>query len=201
MDHKNFTTKKSFNKQQLRWINFWINLIARPTLTHDYLKNFAERISTLCVRETAYRGPVGMMRKARWMVRRKVRSTLGSYYVYIPASWLATLQSKYLSLSSLILWQIHNADRSDSKCVVSTKLLRYLQRYLVKGKALRLIVKGVRSFMVAFSDSVVKRSESRFLNQLEINVFLFDVDGHKMLLLDLSMIPHEIGVSNVEFPQ
>ena len=38
------------------------------------------------VRETAYRGPVGMMRKARWMLRRKVQSTLGSYYVYILAS-------------------------------------------------------------------------------------------------------------------
>ena len=45
-----------------------------------------EESESAIVRETAYRGPVGMMRKARWMLRRKVQSTLGSYYVYILAS-------------------------------------------------------------------------------------------------------------------
>ena len=47
---------------------------------HQYVRHWSP------VGETAYRGPVGMMRKARWMLRRKVQSTLGSYYVYILAS-------------------------------------------------------------------------------------------------------------------
>ena len=35
---------------------------------------------------TARKGQVGMARKARWMLWRKVRSTSGSYHVYILAS-------------------------------------------------------------------------------------------------------------------
>ena len=61
----------------------FIRTDGKKTLTKAYQNELTSQ--GICQR-TARKGQVGMARKARWMLWRKVRSTSGSYHVYILAS-------------------------------------------------------------------------------------------------------------------